>query len=42
MRHGPINLLIWKMANQILCWMLRYGQLKVSKSLKKDENGPMS
>ena len=41
---GPCAIvpLIWKMAHQSLCRMVRNGPLKISKSLKKAENGPLS
>ena len=39
---GPCAIvpLTWKMAHQSLCRMIRKGPLKISKSLKKAENGP--
>ena len=39
---GPCAIvpLTWKMAHKSLCRMLRNGPLKISKSLKKAENGP--
>ena len=41
---GPCAIvpLTWKMANQSLCRMIRNGPLKMSKSLKKAENGPLA
>ena len=41
---GPCAIvpLIWKMAHQSLCRMIRNGPLKISKSLKKAENGPLA
>ena len=39
---GPCTIvpLTWKMAHKSLCRMIRNGPLKISKSLKKAENGP--
>ena len=39
---GPCAIvpLTWKMAHKSLCRMIRNGPLKISKSLKKAENGP--
>ena len=41
---GPCAIvpLTWKKAHQSLCRMIRNGPLKISKSLKKAENGPLS
>ena len=41
---GPCTIvpLTWKMAHQSLCRMIRNGPLKISKSLKKAENGPLA
>ena len=41
---GPCAIvpLSWKMAHQSLCRMIRNGPLKISKSLKKAENGPLA
>ena len=41
---GPCAIvpLTWKMAHQSLCRVIRNGPLKISKSLKKAENGPLS
>ena len=40
---GPCTIvpLTWKMAHKSLCRMIRNGPLKISKSLKKAENGPI-
>ena len=39
---GPCAIvpLTWKKAHKSLCRMIRNGPLKISKSLKKAENGP--
>ena len=41
---GPCTIvpLFWKMAHQSLCRMIRNGPLKIPKSLKKAENGPLA
>ena len=41
---GPCAIvpLTWKIAHQRLCRVIRKGPLKISKSLKKAENGPLS